>query len=207
MTRSRTDTSRPFQVAQGSVVEDSDGRRQVTVLFPAGTTAEITRPDGSKAQLTQLDFRATEYTVGESGPAAMPAPLPPTSAYTYAVELSAGDAPPDAIWQPEIADAEYLDAVADIRRVLAAGTCYQVNYTQRLRAVFGGDPWAWFRAAARGATAGAYLDLGRHVLALGLPPGPRIGEITRAVYDLQLDGSIATLDEAIAAARRNLPSS
>jgi RHS repeat-associated protein len=87
-----TDTSRPFQVAQGSVVEDSDGRRQVTVLFPAGTTAEITRPDGSEVQLTQLDFRATEYTVGASGPAAMPAPLPPTSAYTYAVELSVDQA-------------------------------------------------------------------------------------------------------------------
>lgn len=86
-----------------------------------------------------------------------------------AVHLAAGDAPPSAAWRPEIADAEYLDAVVDIRRVLAAGTCYQVNYTQRLRAVFGGDPWAWFRAAARGATAGAYLDLGRHVLASASP--------------------------------------
>ncbi len=69
----------------------------------------------------------------------------------------------------------------------------------------------WFRRRIRElgieTAAPAPLLLGRHVLALGLPPGPRIGEITRAVYDLQLDGSIATLDEAIAAARRNLPSS
>ena len=86
-----------------------------------------------------------------------------------AVELPVGDAPPVAVWRPEIADADYLDAVADIRRVLAAGTCYQVNYTQRLRAAFAGDPWAWFRAAARGATAGAYLDLGRHVIASASP--------------------------------------
>ena len=42
---------------------------------------------------------------------------------------------------------------------------------------------------------------GRHVLALGLQPGPRIGEITRAVYELQLDGKVITLDDAIAAAR------
>jgi len=36
--------------------------------------------------------RATEYTVGPGGPAAMPAALPSTSAYTYAVELSADEA-------------------------------------------------------------------------------------------------------------------
>ncbi|HMY76011.1 MAG TPA: HD domain-containing protein [Blastocatellia bacterium] len=47
----------------------------------------------------------------------------------------------------------------------------------------------------------AALLLGRHVLALGLPPGPRIGEIARAVYERQLDGEVLTLDEAIAAAR------
>jgi tRNA nucleotidyltransferase (CCA-adding enzyme) len=44
--------------------------------------------------------------------------------------------------------------------------------------------------------------LGRHVLALGLSPGPRIGEILKAVYELQLDGSVTTLDEAIEEARR-----
>src|SRR5437867_4430645 len=42
---------------------------------------------------------------------------------------------------------------------------------------------------------------GRHVLALGLTPGPRVGEILKAVYEQQLDGTIATLEEAIAAAR------
>ncbi len=42
---------------------------------------------------------------------------------------------------------------------------------------------------------------GRHVLALGLTPGKRIGEITRAVYDMQLDGEVVTLDDAIEAAR------
>src|SRR4029079_5484540 len=36
--------------------------------------------------------RATEYTVGSNGPATMPAALPPTSGYTYAVELSADEA-------------------------------------------------------------------------------------------------------------------
>ena len=43
--------------------------------------------------------------------------------------------------------------------------------------------------------------LGRHVLALGLKPGPRVGEIVRAVYERQLDGSITSLDEGIEVAR------
>ncbi len=42
---------------------------------------------------------------------------------------------------------------------------------------------------------------GRHVLALGLAPGPRIGRITKAVYELQLDGKVTTLEAAISAAK------
>jgi tRNA nucleotidyltransferase (CCA-adding enzyme) len=48
----------------------------------------------------------------------------------------------------------------------------------------------------------APILLGRHLLGLGLQPGPRVGEILKAVYEQQLDGRIATLDEAIAAAKR-----
>ena len=46
------------------------------------------------------------------------------------------------------------------------------------------------------------LLMGRHVLELGLQPGPQIGGVTRAVYEMQLDGEITTLDEAIEAARK-----
>ncbi|MES9969174.1 MAG: Ig-like domain-containing protein, partial [Candidatus Thiodiazotropha sp.] len=82
----------PMQVAQGNPVTDEDGTRQATVLFPSGTSATMTMPDGSTQPLTTLNVRATEYTVGENGPEAMPAPLPPASGYTYAVELSADEA-------------------------------------------------------------------------------------------------------------------
>jgi tRNA nucleotidyltransferase (CCA-adding enzyme) len=47
----------------------------------------------------------------------------------------------------------------------------------------------------------APILLGRHVLALGLKPGPRVGEVLKAVYEQQLDGRVANLDEAIAAAQ------
>jgi tRNA nucleotidyltransferase (CCA-adding enzyme) len=47
----------------------------------------------------------------------------------------------------------------------------------------------------------APLLLGRHVVALGVPPGPRVGEILKQVYERQLDGEVRTTDEAIASAR------
>jgi len=50
------------------------------------------------------------------------------------------------------------------------------------------------------------LLLGRHLLALGLQPGPRIGHILKAVYEQQLDGQVTTLEDAIAAAKKLLQS-
>ena len=58
----------------------------------------------------------------------------------------------------------------------------------------------WFIQRARDlaveSKAPSPLLLGRHLLEMGLAPGPRIGEITRAVYEMQLDGRVATVDEA-----------
>lgn len=86
-----TSTS-PIQVARGSVSTDAAGTRQATLLFPAGTQATMVMPDGTTTPLTTLHVRATEYTVGPNGPQAMPADLPATSAYTYAVEFNADEA-------------------------------------------------------------------------------------------------------------------
>jgi tRNA nucleotidyltransferase (CCA-adding enzyme) len=66
----------------------------------------------------------------------------------------------------------------------------------------------WFleRARALGVEheAPAPILMGRHLLELGVAPGPRMGEILRAVYELQLDGQVQDLDAAIAAARAAL---
>jgi RHS repeat-associated protein len=80
------------QFARGSVTEDSDGRRQATLIFPPQTEASIVLPDGTTQPLPTLTVRATEYTVGATGPAAMPGALPATTGYTYCVELSADEA-------------------------------------------------------------------------------------------------------------------
>jgi len=50
----------------------------------------------------------------------------------------------------------------------------------------------------------APLLMGRHLLSMGVAPGPRVGQITQAVFEMQLDGRVRTLDEAIAAARELL---
>jgi RHS repeat-associated protein len=86
------DAGAPVQVARGSKVTDADGTRQATILFAQATTATMTLADGTTRPLTTLNVRATEYTIADSGPKAMPAMLPPTSLYTYAAELTADEA-------------------------------------------------------------------------------------------------------------------
>jgi RHS repeat-associated protein len=81
-----------YQVARGSIVSDARGTRRATLLFPPNTAASMVLPDGSTASLASMTVRASEYSVGPNGPMAMPAGLPPQSAYTYCVELSADEA-------------------------------------------------------------------------------------------------------------------
>jgi tRNA nucleotidyltransferase (CCA-adding enzyme) len=64
---------------------------------------------------------------------------------------------------------------------------------------------AWFLGRARALGVEhrppAPLVLGRHVLALGVPPGPRVGALLAAVYERQLEGTVRTIGEALAALR------
>ena len=71
---------------------------------------------------------------------------------------------------------------------------------------YGSEAQEWFVQRARALNVDQRppdpLLLGRHLLELGVQPGPRMGEITRAVYEMQLDGRVRTLDDAIGEARR-----
>jgi tRNA nucleotidyltransferase (CCA-adding enzyme) len=66
----------------------------------------------------------------------------------------------------------------------------------------------WFLARARALGVEhrppSPLLLGRHLLALGLTPGPRIGELLKQVYEKQLDGEITSVEEGIEEAKRIL---
>jgi RHS repeat-associated protein len=106
-----------YQAAQGSTIANAQDvtnpatpSRTARILVPPNTNASFTYGpcaaggacatgtcDASSNQCTgpapaTLTLRATEYTVGANGMASMPGPLPPSTAYTYAVELSADEA-------------------------------------------------------------------------------------------------------------------
>jgi tRNA nucleotidyltransferase (CCA-adding enzyme) len=70
---------------------------------------------------------------------------------------------------------------------------------------FTADAQEWFIARARELSVEqgppAAILLGRHLLEMGLKPSPLVGEIQRAVYELQLDNRVRTLEEAKGAAR------
>jgi tRNA nucleotidyltransferase (CCA-adding enzyme) len=70
---------------------------------------------------------------------------------------------------------------------------------------FTAEAQEWFIARARELSVEqkppAPLLMGRHLLEMGLEASPLVGEITRAVYEMQLDGRVRTLEEAREAAR------
>ncbi|MFN8541320.1 MAG: S-layer homology domain-containing protein [Thermomicrobiales bacterium] len=61
-------------------------------LLPAGDDRDAATAGRRHPAAPPRSMRATEYTVGANGPTAMPAPLPPTSGYTYAAEFSVDEA-------------------------------------------------------------------------------------------------------------------
>jgi tRNA nucleotidyltransferase (CCA-adding enzyme) len=71
-----------------------------------------------------------------------------------------------------------------------------------------GIRWFLERARALGVEHAAPEPIvkGRHLLGLGVPPGPGMGKLLKEVYERQLDGRVTTLDEGLAAARELLQS-
>jgi tRNA nucleotidyltransferase (CCA-adding enzyme) len=75
--------------------------------------------------------------------------------------------------------------------------------------IFNCEAMDWFLERAR--TLGVEhrppgpILLGRHLIELGMRPGPAMGEILKAVYEQQLDGKVRDLPGAIEAARTLMP--
>ena len=66
-------------------VTDADGTRRATLVFQGDTTGTVTHSDGTVTSLQNtITVRATEF----ARPDAMPRLLPPSSAFTYAVDLT-----------------------------------------------------------------------------------------------------------------------
>jgi hypothetical protein len=60
------------QLFESSPSSDELCERTTTVYVPAATTCELYFADGSTEPVGSLDMRATEFTVGSTGPEAMP---------------------------------------------------------------------------------------------------------------------------------------
>ncbi|HEV7493627.1 RHS repeat-associated core domain-containing protein [Baekduia sp.] len=81
------------QVAVSSTTTDASGSRRANLIFLPDTHATMRLANGSTQALpTTMHVRATEYTVGDRGPDAMPGALPPTSGYTYAADYTVDEA-------------------------------------------------------------------------------------------------------------------
>ncbi|NBB10323.1 aminodeoxychorismate synthase component I [Pseudomonas sp. SLFW] len=67
---------------------------------------------------------------------------------------------------------EYRQAIANIHAYIEAGDCYQVNFAQRFRAPYSGDPWAAYQAlrAACPTPFAGYLSLPEGSAVLSLSP-------------------------------------
>jgi RHS repeat-associated protein len=118
------------EVVQSSPVTDAAGTRRATLLFEPGTDATAKLADGSvRALPDELNVRATEYTIGATGPSAMPGQLPPSSGYTYAVEYSVDEA--DALGAVDVRFDKPVVTYVDDFLGFAAGTAVPAGYYDR----------------------------------------------------------------------------
>jgi len=77
-----------WQAVESAWSLDRSGRRHVSLIFHPSTRARSADADGELVYLDgEMAVRVSEYSLRRTGPAAMPAQLPPTSAYTFAAEL------------------------------------------------------------------------------------------------------------------------
>lgn len=85
-------------------------------------------------------------------------------------------------WLPTVDRDTYNSAIEQIKKHIAGGQTYQVNYTMRLQTDFKVDPWNFFLHLAQTQNNyAAYIDIGRYVIASASPE-----------LFFQLDGNIIT---------------
>ncbi|MEK7855272.1 MAG: HD domain-containing protein [Acidobacteriota bacterium] len=93
-------------------------------------------------------------------------------------------------------------------RVAKADSLGRYPDGDRSRMIFGSEAQEWFIETVRELQiekkAPDPILMGRHLMELGLKPGPEFKRILDAVYEMQLDGKVVNLDDAIGAAKNLL---
>jgi len=93
--------------------------------------------------------------------------------------------------------------VGRIDRLVRVARADQMGRPPREASGFPAGDWLLERARALDVEAAAPrpIVLGRHLIELGLEPGPHFAPILEACYSAQIEGAFSTLEEALAFAR------
>ena len=140
-----------------TVVEEAENR-VATGAWIAGFLCYEAAPAFDPAFLTRPPGRLPLASFGVFGPPRAVEHLPP----------AAGDARSPA-WRIEVARGPYRENIEKIRRQIAFGNTYQVNYTIRQHAAEVGDPWTLFRRIAWDAPHAAWVDGGDYAIVSASP--------------------------------------
>jgi RHS repeat-associated protein len=111
---------------RGPKVTDANGTRQLAAYFPPQAEARTFNASRRAVSLSAATVSSVEYTTGPNGLKAMPAELPPATAYTYAAELTVAEGE-GAVFNPPIPI--YVDNFLD----LPVGTNVPSGYYDRER--------------------------------------------------------------------------
>jgi para-aminobenzoate synthetase/4-amino-4-deoxychorismate lyase len=73
--------------------------------------------------------------------------------------------------QPSVSKPEFSETITEIKKRIAEGATYQVNYTYRLNALFSGNAWAFFYELVKGQKAehAAYIEFDDHAICSASP--------------------------------------
>ena len=114
------------QTHTSSIIDDERGRRSATIIFNNVHSATVKNSNGSSYTLSSLNVRATEFTT----PASMPATLPPTSAFTYCIDVTVDGVDKDAMVHFDNNVSFFIDNFLDA----PVGTVVPVGYYDRTKA-------------------------------------------------------------------------
>lgn len=116
---------------------------------------------------------------------------------------------PRALYDAQASDSAVRRLARQVRRIDCLVRVARADHAGRPPKPFDGFPAGeWLLDRARKiqveTQAPAPMVMGRHLLELGVPPGPEMGRLLDDCYEAQLDGLFSTLEEGLAYARSQL---
>lgn len=116
---------------------------------------------------------------------------------------------PRALYDAQASDSAVRRLARQVRRIDCLVRVARADHAGRPPKPFDGFPAGeWLLDRARklqvDTQAPAPMIMGRHLLELGVPPGPEMGRLLDDCYEAQLDGLFSTLEEGLTYARAQL---